>query len=196
MSARTLASLALAAALIGALVPLAIAQPAAPVAQLLPAGSEVSFTTRQMGVPMEGRFSRFQARIALDPRKPAAGNVSFTVDTGSARFGVPDTDAEVGKPAWLAAAQFPQASFQSTAIRATGPGKFEVQGKLTLKGTSRDLTVPVQLTQSGGQSTATASFTLKRLEFRIGENEWADTNLVANDVNVRLKLQLTGMPAL
>lgn len=196
MSARTLAALALAVALIGAAVPLALAQPAAPLAQVVPAGSEVSFTTRQMGVPMEGRFSRFSARIALDPRKPATGQVSFTVDTASARFGVPDTDAEVGKPAWLSAAQFPQAVFQSTAIRAVGPGKFEVQGKLTLKGVSRELTVPVQLAQNGPQSTATAAFTLRRLDFRIGENEWADTSMVANDVNVRLRLQLTGLPPL
>ena len=196
MSARTLVALALAAALIGAAVPLALAQPAAPAAQLVPAGSEVSFTTRQMGVPVEGRFNRFNARIALDPRKPAAGSVSFTVDTASARFGVAEIDAEIGKPVWLSPAQFPQAVFQSTAIRAAGPGKFDVQGKLTLKGTSRDLTVPVQLTQSGGQSTATASFTLKRLEFRVGENEWADTSMVANDVLVRLRLQLTGLPPL
>ena len=175
---------------------LALAQPAAPAAQLVPAGSEVSFTTRQMGVPVEGRFNRFNARIALDPRKPAAGSVSFTVDTASARFGVAEIDAEIGKPVWLSPAQFPQAVFQSTAIRAAGPGKFDVQGKLTLKGTSRDLTVPVQLTQSGGQSTATASFTLKRLEFRVGENEWADTSMVANDVLVRLRLQLTGLPPL
>lgn len=196
MSARTLAALALAAALLGAAVPLALAQPAAPVAQLVPTGSEVSFTTRQMGVPVEGRFGRFSARIALDPRKPASGNVSFTVDTASARFGVAEIDAEIGKPVWLSPAQFPQAVFQSTAIRAAGPGKFEVQGKLTLKGTSRDLTVPVQLTQNGAQSTATATFTLKRLEFRIGENEWADTSMVANDVNVRLRLQLSGLPPL
>ena len=71
MSARTLVALALAAALIGAAVPLALAQPAAPAAQLVPAGSEVSFTTRQMGVPVEGRFNRFNARIALDRRSRA-----------------------------------------------------------------------------------------------------------------------------
>ena len=168
------------------------AQP--PVAQLVPATSEISFVTRQMGVPVEGRFGRFSARIALDPKQPAGGSVAFTIDTASARFGVAETDAEVGKPAWLAVAKFPQATFQSTAVKATGAGRFEVAGKLTIKGRTQDVTVPVQLAQAGGASTATGSFTIRRLEFLVGEKEWADTSMVANDVVVRFKLQMTGLP--
>jgi len=165
-------------------------------AQLVPAQSELAFTTRQMGVPVEGKFSKFSAQIALDPRKPEAGSVSFVIDTGSARFGAPEVDGELPKPTWLSAAKFPQASFQSSSIKAAGPGKFEVAGKLTIKGVTQELTVPVQLAQNGAASTATGSFTLKRLAFKIGEGEWADTSMVANDVVVRFKLALTGLAAL
>jgi polyisoprenoid-binding protein YceI len=56
--------------------------------------------------------------------------------------------------------------------------------------------VPVQLAQAGGVSTATGSFTLKRLDFKIGDGEWADTSMVANDVQVKFKLSLGGVPAL
>jgi polyisoprenoid-binding protein YceI len=163
--------------------------------QLLPQGSEVVFTTRQMGVPVEGRFTRFSAQVALDPRKPEAGRVTFSVDTGSARFGSAELDAEVPKPIWLAAARFPQAVFQSTAIRANGAGRFEVTGTLTIKGQAQPLVVPVQLAPGpGGNTVATGSFTLKRLDFRIGEGEWTDTSLLANDVQVRLRLALSGLP--
>ena len=44
-----------------------------------------------------------------------------------------------------------------------------------------------------GLSPAAGSFTLKRLAFRIGDNEWADTSMVADDVQVRFKLVLTGV---
>jgi len=53
--------------------------------------------------------------------------------------------------------------------------------------------VPVTLTQAGGLTTATGSFVLKRLDFKIGEGEWSDTSVVANDVQVRFKLQLQGL---
>ena len=53
--------------------------------------------------------------------------------------------------------------------------------------------VPVALTQSGATTTVTGSFVLKRLAFKIGENEWADTSMVADDVQVKFKLALTGV---
>ena len=100
------------------------------------------------------------------------------------------------KPTWLAAAKFPQATFQSSAVKAAGPGKFEVAGKLTIKGQVRDIVVPVALTQAGANSTASGSFVIKRLEFKVGEGEWADTSMLANDVTVRFKLALTGIAPL
>ena len=89
--------------------------------------------------------------------------------------------------------KFPQATFQSTAIKAAGPGKFDVAGKLSIKGATQDVNVPVALTQSGNITTATGAFTIKRLAFKIGENEWADTSMVADDVQVKFKLALTGV---
>ncbi len=145
MNTRTLQhlaySLALGVALLGAAVTPALAQPKP--AALQAAGSEIAFTTKQMGVPVEGKFGKFSATIALDPKQPATGNVAFTIDTGSARFGSPELDAEVPKATWLNVPKFPQATFQSTAIKAAGPGKFEVAGKLTIKCNVRDVTAPV-----------------------------------------------------
>ena len=192
MSARTLFSLSLAVALLSAVLQPALAQPKP--AQLATAGSEIAFTTKQMGVPVDGKFGKFSAQIALDPKKPETGSVAFSIDTGSARFGSAELDAEVPKPTWLNVPKFPQASFQSVAIKGLGAGKFEVAGKLSIKGLVRDITVPVQLTQTGPNSTASGAFTLKRLDFKVGEGEWTDTSMLANDVQVRFKLALTGVP--
>jgi polyisoprenoid-binding protein YceI len=142
---------------------------------------------------VDGRFKKFDAQISLDPKNPAAGSVAFSVDTGSASLGVPESDAEMPKAIWFNVAKFPQATFKSTAIKGLGNGKFEVAGKLDIKGSMRDIVVPVQITQSNGQSTATGSFVIKRLDFKIGEAEWTDTTVVANDVTVKFKLALTGL---
>ena len=78
-------------------------------------------------------------------------------------------------------------------INALGGGRFQAKGRLELKGTAHELVVPVTLVQSGPQSTATGEFVVKRLEFKIGENEWTDVSLVADDVRVRFKLVFTGL---
>lgn len=160
---------------------------------LVPAQSEILFVSKQMGVPVEGRFKKFDAQIAFDPAKPATSKIAFTVDTGSATLGVKESDAELPKATWFNVPKFPQATFQSTAIKAAGPGKFDVTGKLSIKGATQDVTVPVTLTQSGNITTATGAFAIKRLAFKIGENEWADTSMVADDVQVKFKLALTGV---
>lgn len=172
---------------------LAAAPLAAHAQQVVAAQSEIAFVSKQMGVPVEGKFKKWTATIAFDPKKPEAGKVAFSIDTGSAGFGSPETDAEVPKAAWFNVAKFPTASFQSSSIKALGGGKFEVRGKLTVKGVAQDATVPVALAQSGSTGTATGAFTIKRLDFKIGEGEWADTSMVANDVQVKFKLALTGL---
>lgn len=169
------------------------AAPALADQKLVPAQSEIQFVSKQMGVPVEGRFKKFDAQIAFDPAKLATSKIAFTVDTGSATLGVPESDAELPKAPWFNVPKFPQATFQSTAIKALGGGKFEVAGKLTIKGQTQDVVAPATLTQSGATTTATGTFTLKRLAFKIGEGEWTDTSMVANDVQVKFKLALTGV---
>ena len=185
--------IALSTSLLLALTQPAWAQPKPPLAQLQAAASEIGFTTRQMGVPVDGKFGKFSAQVSLDPKQPAGGSVAFTIDTTSARFGSAEIDAEIPKAIWLDSQRFPQASFQSSAIKAAGPGRFEVAGKLTIKGQVRDVTVPVALTQAGTTSTASGQFVIRRLDFKVGEAEWTDTSLLANDVTVRFKLALTGI---
>jgi polyisoprenoid-binding protein YceI len=186
---KTLSAWALAAAAL---------TPTAALAQqkLIPAQSEIAFTSKQMGVPVQGKFKRFDSQVAFDPHKPASASITFTVDLASVSMGSAESEAEVVKPEWFNTKAFPQATFQSTSVKALGAGKFEVTGRLTIKGTGQELRVPVQLVQAGPVSTATGSFALKRLAYRIGDGDWKDTSMVADEVQVRFKLALSGVAPL
>ena len=182
------------AALAGGL--LSAALPAAAQQKLVPAQSELSFTSRQMGVPVDGKFRKFDAQVVFDPKKPETAKIGLTIDLASVSLGSAETEAEVVKPDWFNTKASPQATFQSTSAKALGGGKFEVTGKLAIKGSTKDVVVPVSLAQAGGTTTATGSFTIKRLDFRIGDGDWKDTSMVANDVLVKFKLALTGVAPL
>jgi polyisoprenoid-binding protein YceI len=176
---------------------LALASTAALAQQaIVPAKSEISFTSRQMGVPVDGKFTQWTAQLAFDAKQPEAGSVAFSIQTGSASFGAAETDAEVPKAAWFNVAKFPQATFKSSAIKLVGPGKLAVTGQLSIKGSTQTVVVPVSLSQAGGVTTATGAFAIKRLDFKIGEGDWADTSMVANDVTVKFKLAVTGVAPL
>jgi polyisoprenoid-binding protein YceI len=164
--------------------------------QVVAAQSEIAFTSKQMGVPVDGRFRKFDAQVAFDPKKPEAAKIGFTIDLASVSLGVAETEAEIAKADWFDTGKFPQASFQSASVKPAGPGRFEVAGKLTIKGASQSVVVPVSLAQSGANTTATGAFVIRRLDFKIGDGDWKDTSLVANDVQVKFKLALTGVGAI
>lgn len=160
---------------------------------LLPAQSSIHFTAKQLGVPMQGHFKKFAANVAFDTAKPEASKIHFVVDTGSATMGSKETDSNLFSADWFNIAKFPQATFDSTTVKALGGGKYQVDGTLTIKGNAQPVSVPVQLTQSGNITTATGMLPLQRLPFKVGDGDWADTSMVANDVSVQFKLALTGL---
>jgi len=161
--------------------------------KLVPAQSQINFTSKQMGVPVNGSFRKFDAQVVFEPKKPETAKIAFTIDLASASLGSAETETELAKPDWFNTKAFPQATFQSTAVTSTGAGSFNVVGKLSIKSVSRDLTVPVTLVQAGGNTTASGKFSIKRLDFKIGDGDWKDTSMVADPVEVSFKLVLTGV---
>ena len=142
-----------------ALAALLVLSPARAQQKLLPAQSEISFVSRQMGSPVEGRFRSFDAQVALDPKQLAAAKIVLVVDLASATLASTDTETELRQSDWFDVKKFPQASFTSSAVKSVGPGRIEVVGSFSLKGRSRPHPVPGALTQAGGITTATGTFT-------------------------------------
>jgi polyisoprenoid-binding protein YceI len=158
--------------------------------------SEISFTSKQMGVPVEGKFRFFDAQLTFDPKKPEAAKINFKIDLSSVSVGGPETEVEIAKAEWFNTKAFPVATFESTRVSAVSKDKLSVSGKLTIKGIMREILVPVVLTQSGTTTSATGMFVLKRLEFNLGNTDWKDTSLVADEVPVKFKLALSGVASL
>jgi polyisoprenoid-binding protein YceI len=177
-----------------ALLPGLCATPAA--AQTLVAeGSEIRFVTRQMGVPVEGRFTRFGAELKFDPKQPQSAQIGLNVDMRSLSFAAAETEVEAAKAEWLDSARHTSAVFRSNTVKALGADRFEVVGTLQIKGVAREVTVPVSLVGSGGgRAVASGSFVIERLGFGIGGGAWGDPSLVANAVQVRFRFNLAGLP--
>lgn len=150
--------------------------------------SSLGFVFKQMNVAVEGKFRKFTAQLAFDPAKPEAGRAQIEIDLASIDAGSEDANAEVRKRLWFDTANHPAARFVSTSVRALGGNRFEVSGKLTLKGRTREVSAPFTLRQEGDIARFEGGFILKRLEFGIGEGIWADTDTVADEVEIRFRI--------
>lgn len=146
--------------------------------------STLTFTSRQMGVPVQGRFPKFNARIAFDPARPDAAKVDISIDLASADAGSKDANDELVGKQWLNVKMFPAASFTSSTVKALGAGRFEVTGPLTIKGKAAPVTAAFTFKPEGANGIFDGGFTLKRIDFAIGEGPWADLSTVANEIQV------------
>ena len=131
------------------------------------------------------RFSGFSAQLNFDPAKLAKASARIEVDVASIDTGSTEADAEVVGKAWFDAKRFPKVSFVSTGIRALGGNRYEASGKLSIKGKTRDVVTPVTFQSSGNKGIFEGSFTIRRLDYGIGEGMWADVSAVADQREVR-----------
>ncbi|MGO4279941.1 Polyisoprenoid-binding protein YceI [Cupriavidus sp. OV038] len=157
-------------------------------AQIDTAKSTVTATARQIGVPMEGKFKKFDATVDFDPAKLATSSAKVEIDVSSFEIGDAETTKEVKGKDWFDAAKYPKAVFQSTAIKAGAAGKYDVTGKLTIKGKTLDVVVPATYKQDAAGQVFDGVLPIKRTVFNIGDGEWKDTSVVADDVQIKFHI--------
>ncbi len=158
------------------------------------AKSEITFVSKQMNVPVDGQVRKFTMQLDFDPKKPEAGMVKIDIDVASIDAGSDEANVELVKRVWLDGAKFPKVEFTSTAVKALPGGRFEVAGRMTIKGTTRTVSAPFTAKAQGTAQLFEGAFLLKRLEFKIGEGPWSDTETVADEVQIRFKVLANTAP--
>lgn len=157
--------------------------------------SQIRFSVKQMGVAVDGRFTRYTASIDLDAEHAEQSKARIEVDISSLDTGTPEADAIAIDTPWLNANAFPKAVFESTAVRALGPDRYQAEGQLSIRGSTRPISVPFTTTAlPDGRLRAQGEFTLNRTHFGIGGGEWNQGDLVADAVPVRFNLVLSPAP--
>ena len=157
-------------------------------AQVDAAKSTVIATSKQMAVPVDGKFKKFTAQISFDPANPAAGTANISLDTSSYDLGDDEYNKQVRGKEWFDAKTYPSATFVSSAIAPAGANQFKVTGKLTIKGKSETVVVPVTVSQQGATQTFDGALPIKRSQFDIGTGEWKDTSVVADEVVIKFHI--------
>ncbi|MFJ3055791.1 YceI family protein [Herbaspirillum sp. NPDC087042] len=152
------------------------------------AKSSVGATFKQLNVPVDAKFKKFTATIDFDAAKPAEGKASVDIDITSFDLGEAEYNKEVLKKEWFNAAQFPKASFVASSIKPAAGGKFDVSGKLTIKGKSTDVSFPLTVKKDGATQVFDGVLPIKRLTYNIGEGEWKDTGMVADEVSIKFHI--------
>lgn len=152
--------------------------------------SAISFVSRQMNVPVEGSFRKFSASIRLDPARPEAGQARIEIDPGAIDAGSDEANDELKGKLWFNVRDFPRATFTSSTVKALGNDRFEVSGKMSIKGKTLEVRAPFTLRQEARALHLEGGFPLKRLDYGLGTGVWVDTSVVADEVRIKFHFVL------
>ena len=141
-----------------------------------------------MGVAMQGAFKKFSGQLRFDPAAPAAAKSTIEVELASVDTGSSEGDTEVATKTWFDTKAFPRARFESGSVKALGGNKYEVAGKLTIKGKTVDVVVPATFAAQGKTGVFEGRLTIRRGDFSIGDGAWKAFDIVANDVVIQFRL--------
>lgn len=149
----------------------------------------LAFRGSYQGEAFEGRFARFAPQVRLDPDDLAGSGIEVDIELASAATGVEDYDSTMQSAEFFDSARFPTARFVARNLRAQGEG-YLADAELTLRDRTVPLAFPFTFAIDGERAVLAAQVVLKRLDFDVGTGEWADTALIANEVEVRVELPL------
>lgn len=155
----------------------------------------LAFSVTQVGSIVSGRFPTWTGEIVLDPSALASARIDVKIDTRTVTANNTDVDSLLKGPNFLSVQKFPEARFVATSIASKGGDRYEAQGKLTIRDVTRDAVLPFTLAIADDPSKPGAlrasvkgRIVLKRLDYGVGQNEWASTGQIANEVTVDLNI--------
>ncbi len=144
----------------------------------------------QAGSWVVGRFNEVSGTIVV-AKDVAKSSVELRINAASVDTGVADRDNHLRSPDFLNVKQFPTITFKSTKIRQLKPDLYEVEGNLTLHGTTRPITVRVRKVGEGKNFKGAqvisfeGEFTIKRSEFGMR----GLLNLAGDEVTITFAIQ-------
>jgi polyisoprenoid-binding protein YceI len=162
------------------------------------AHSTIGFAVRHLEINwVEGRFKEFAGTIRYDDKDVTKSSVEFTAKIDSVDTGVEGRDKHLRNADFFDAPKYPEMTFKSTRVERRGRDAYVLHGDLTLKGVTKPVSFPFQMTGAikdpwgNTRFGVSAEAKINRRDFGVDYDRAlaAGGLVVGNDVTVSLQLE-------
>lgn len=155
-------------------------------AQYKPAdqGSTVQFTIQNFGFDVTGSFKGLNGTIDFDRDKPGAARFDVEIDAAGINTDNSLRDEHLRGESYFDVKKYPNIRLQSVKIEAGNkPGSYLLQGKLTIKNNTQNVSFPFTATPVADGYRFTGTFRIKRKDFSVG-----GTSTISDELEVNLNI--------
>jgi polyisoprenoid-binding protein YceI len=166
-----------------------------------PAHTTAEFSAKHMMITtVRGRLADVRGTIVVDETEPAKSSVEVAFNSASLNTGVEQRDQHLHSADFLDVANHPTISFKSRRVegaRIEEGARFKVVGDLTIRGTTREVTLDASYEGQGkdpwgGERMSFAASTkIDRRDFGLTWNQALEAGgiLVSNDIKLTIDAQ-------
>lgn len=145
--------------------------------------SQVKFSIKNVGIGTGGHFKGIEGAIIFDAAHLASSSFEVSVDANTIDTDIESRDKHLRSDDYFDVAKYPRITFKSDKISAAAKkGEYVVVGKLTIKGTTKEVSIPFTTKESADGITFEGSFSINRRDFKVGGNSM----VLSDNVNVSL----------
>ena len=158
-----------------------------PVFKITPLQSTIKFGVKA-SVPIEGTFKKWDATLTFTSTDPTTGVLDIKIDAASVDTGSGMKDDKLKGKDFFNAKDDPYITFHSTKIVQTGADTFEVDGKFTIRGVTKDEKLALKVSGVGtGSGVISGTMAFDRKEY--GMNSGIPFIKIADRVEVTVALK-------
>jgi len=145
-------------------------------------GSTLTFKIGNFGFDVNGSFSGFKGIINFDPQNMADSSFDVTIDAATVNTDNNLRDEHLRGASYFDVKNYPIIRFVSSKINSSG-SSFTAYGKLTIKGKTKDISIPFTATSAANECQFNGSFKINRKDFGVG-----GTSTISNELEVSLNV--------
>lgn len=159
--------------------------------------SSVVFKVQHMGVAnFYGTFDEVAGAIVYDAGDPSACSVEITIQADSVDSRAEGRDEHIKNADFLSAAEFPELTFVSSGVEKGRDDVLQVTGELTMRGVSKEITVPVEVTGQGDtrfgpRAGFETTFSVSMEDFEMPAMQKMGPDALGRDIELTIALECT-----
>ena len=166
--------------------------------RLDPAHSNIYFEVRHTYAAIRGQFGAFSGEVIFDPGSLGKSRFDFTIKVDSIDTRIGKRDTHLRTPEFFDAKKYPEITFRSTKVTTSEDNKYIVDGKLTIKDVTKDLSLVFNY--HGQQENPLkpddivagfdTNLSIDRLAYHVGDGKFYKMGVVGKDVDILVALEL------
>ncbi len=145
--------------------------------------TKITFKIKNFGSYVDCQFSDVNFDVSFNKNDLTNSYINTTIAVSSVDTNNKSRDKSLKKEKYFNVAKFPNIILKSTKIEMIDTNSYNLIGDLTIKGTTKSITIPIILSQDGNKLSINADFEINRLDYKVGKSNIILSKKVIAKVN-------------